>query len=349
MKIIIRKNWIKLRLKIVRLFSSWSAPRDFPKSGPRVILALAADYGNLGDVAITKAMIEFLKHTLPSHSIYLLTAGRIYRDLRGVANAASPDDIIAIVGGGNMGDLYPDLEEARRLTVRAFKNQKIVSFPQSIGFSLSASGAIEEKKSSKAYCSAERLTIFAREKFSLLEMKKSFPDNQVFLSPDIVFSLKQEKSIARGAKILVCLRQDAEADIIASRRAAILAKISSCYREIEIADTAIAGPRLSFNDYQELLSQFLNRLQGSQCVVTDRLHGMIFSVITQTPCVVIENNNHKIRATYDTWLSRHPSVVVLKTPTDDEVLAAINQVTLAPASAVNLDEFFVKLKQTLIS
>ena len=37
-------------------------------------------------------------------------------------------------------------------------------------------------------------------------------------------------------------------------------------------------------------------------MITDRLHGMIFAAITGTPCVVLQNNNHKIKATYESWL-----------------------------------------------
>jgi pyruvyl transferase EpsI len=40
-----------------------------------------------------------------------------------------------------------------------------------------------------------------------------------------------------------------------------------------------------------------------EVVVTDRLHGMIFAAITGTPCVVLQNSNHKIESTHQTWLS----------------------------------------------
>ena len=36
-------------------------------------------------------------------------------------------------------------------------------------------------------------------------------------------------------------------------------------------------------------------------MVTDRLHGMIFSIITKTPCVIIGNNHHKVKETYRTF------------------------------------------------
>src|ERR1700704_4561743 len=115
------KSLVPLRWKreAKRVISPFRPPADFPADRPRLIIALAADYANLGDVALTRALIRFAGQYLPSHQPYMLFAGRIFRDLRGVASAANNDDVVAIVGGGNMGDRYADLEEARCHVVRA--------------------------------------------------------------------------------------------------------------------------------------------------------------------------------------------------------------------------------------
>ena len=36
-------------------------------------------------------------------------------------------------------------------------------------------------------------------------------------------------------------------------------------------------------------------------VITDRLHGMILSIITGTPCIVFGNNYHKVESSYYSW------------------------------------------------
>ena len=36
-------------------------------------------------------------------------------------------------------------------------------------------------------------------------------------------------------------------------------------------------------------------------MITDRLHGMIFAAITQTPCIVLDSLSHKLRGCYE-WL-----------------------------------------------
>ncbi|MGU9505010.1 polysaccharide pyruvyl transferase family protein, partial [Bacillus paralicheniformis] len=57
-------------------------------------------------------------------------------------------------------------------------------------------------------------------------------------------------------------------------------------------------------------------------VVTDRLHGMLFSILTRRPCLVFANNNHKIESTISTWLQDVRSV---KLVTPDSVTSVENQ------------------------
>jgi len=45
----------------------------------------------------------------------------------------------------------------------------------------------------------------------------------------------------------------------------------------------------------------LNDFSSSKLVVTDRLHGMVFSAITETPCIVINSLSPKVEGCYE-WL-----------------------------------------------
>ena len=40
---------------------------------------------------------------------------------------------------------------------------------------------------------------------------------------------------------------------------------------------------------EQLLKQKIEEFQSAELVITDRLHGMIFSVITGTPCIAFDN------------------------------------------------------------
>lgn len=320
---------------------------DFPEEGPRLIVALAADYGNLGDVALTRALLQFAERHLPSHRPYLLCAGRVFRDLKGVAASVGGDDVITLVGGGNMGDLYPDLEEARLQVVRAFPSNRMLSFPQSISFSDTSAGRRALRRSGRVYASHPALTLFARDAESEVGMRAAFPGAKIAAAPDTVLSMLAAPGHARHTPLMICLRQDKEAGMTGPRRQALLAALSGHYPGAILTDTIVGGPRLGYRDYESHLDTFLAMVGASRCVVTDRLHGMIFSVITGTPCVVIENNNHKIRSMVATWLRDVPSVRLLSDPDAGAVLAAVEAVKASPSPRPDLTPAFAHLARTL--
>lgn len=48
-------------------------------------------------------------------------------------------------------------------------------------------------------------------------------------------------------------------------------------------------------------------------MVTDRLHGMLFAILTERPCLVFANNNHKIESTISTWLQDTERIKLVNT------------------------------------
>jgi pyruvyl transferase EpsI len=124
----------RFRRKLPAYIASSKIPNGFPLQGPRVIVTLAADYPNLGDVALTQSIFEFCRLHLPSHKIFVIPAHQTLRLLKGTALHAEADDVVVIVGGGNMGDRYRRLEELRCAIVESFPRQRIISFPQSCEF-----------------------------------------------------------------------------------------------------------------------------------------------------------------------------------------------------------------------
>lgn len=331
------------KLRIKAALSPITAPDGFPTTGPRLIVALAADYGNLGDVALTRALLGFAASNLPSHQPCLLPAGRLFYEVRGMARHASPDDVIVIVGGGNMGNLYPDLEEARLQVVRRFPNNRIISFPQSIDFSDNSEGRVALNRSRKIYQSHRKLTLFARDKESFQKMRSAFPGVDVAIAPDTVLSMDAPVSSRRHIPVITCLRQDKEAVLSMERREEILAAIRQTHPSCLQTDTIVEGPRLDFPSYERHLDTLLCQFSQASCIVTDRLHGLIFSVITETPCVVVDNNNHKIRSLIETWLPELPSVRLLSNPTAPEVMNAIVAISGFKAPRPNLSAFFAPL------
>ena len=63
-------------------------------------------------------------------------------------------------------------------------------------------------------------------------------------------------------------------------------------------------------DKEGTLKRKLEQIMHAGIVVTDRLHGMIFAAITGTPCIALDNYNHKIRETYN-WLEHLPYILYI--------------------------------------
>lgn len=262
---------------------------------------ISADYGNLGDVAITYAQKLFLKEQLKNYEIIEVPSKETYAYIKYIKKIIKPNDIITLIGGGNMSNKYDGIEESRRMIVKEFKRNRIISFPQTIEFDDSTHGKVSLKRTKKMY-KHNNLILFAREKMSFEVMKRLFKGTEVYLAPDIVMYLKgkiiKEDTVRSG--IGVCFRDDSEKSIEDSLKSQILDVFNDEGKEY--FDTYIGNENLVYDTRYNDLMNFIKKIASKELVITDRLHGMIFCYITNTPCLVIDNANHKIRSTYDTWL-----------------------------------------------
>lgn len=311
-------NLIRRRLKIT--LSHSQPPKDWPAKGPRVIIALAADYGNLGDVALTVAAIELAAKHLPNHTPYLLTAGNVFNDLKSTARASGDDDVVLIVGGGNMGNRYMRLEQARIEVIKHFSRQRVISLPQSCEFSNNHAGEKAAFISAKAYAQHRNLVLFARDNISLYRMQKIFSNCRVILAPDCVHLLKPYKPI-KSSTALALLRTDQESGLGKEGHHRLTQFLVNNVQEIEFSDTAYE-PKGNFGFHENKLREFLPVIAESNRIITDRLHGMIFSELHGISCIGIEGSNSKIRDYYETWLKSYPHLVLVKRPEDVQISLA---------------------------
>ncbi|WP_158587443.1 polysaccharide pyruvyl transferase family protein [Neobacillus notoginsengisoli] len=311
---------IPFKLKIMSKY--FLSDKDFYPSvaeeEEKIFVAIAADYGNLGDIAITYAQINYLKEQFPYHKIMAIYANDVYL-LKRIKSFIRSSDILTIIGGGNMGDAYQVLEDSRRYIIKLFPENKIISFPQSIDFKTVKS----LKKSIKVYSKHPNLHIFAREAKSYGIMKESFKNNHVYLVPDIVLSLKNMDSKALRDGIILCLRSDMEQKLTKQQKESLIESIKQKYANVNAYDTYI--PNLPKELGKQELTKLLDAFKKTKVVITDRLHGMIFCAITKTPCVVLPNSNHKIAGTYNEWLADLKFIVFTEETNPEQILEYINK------------------------
>lgn len=268
----------------------------------KVWIFLGADYGNLGDVAITLSQERFLKNLYNEAEIITVPISETLNAIPKIKSAIRKDDIVTIVGGGNISDLYEDIEFLRQLVIKSFPNNKIISFPQSVYLTNTSKGEEERKRIKKIYGGHKDLLILMRDKVSFQRMKRILPNSRVKLAPDTVMLEDFRKDADRKKKVLVCLRRDKES--AASANDGIYALIEELEKkdfEIIRSDTQIDDVLVRRDGGERHLNKFLNEICESSLVITDRLHGMIFAFITGTPAIVKDNSTGKVSATYE-WI-----------------------------------------------
>ena len=267
----------------------------------KCIVCLAADYGNLGDVAITHAQEKFLHEKLQGYEIVDFPISKTLSYLKALKHICSSDDIITIVGGGNMGDMYYDIELLRLLIVSEFPNNKIISFPQTIDYSNSGQSRWLQSLSKRIYSRHNNLWLCARESVSLETMRRLYPACNICLAPDIVMSLDKRRRERSREGIILCLRDDKEQ----GKFAHVITKLKKdfAHRHLKVTerDTHIGRGNLTTSERDAELDKIWAAFSDSQWVITDRLHGMIFAYITGTPAIVFPNSNFKIEKSYQ-WI-----------------------------------------------
>lgn len=271
----------------------------------------AATYNNLGDQAIALSMEIFLDDLFGQDNVFVINETEVISYLRSLKKEIKKDDVIALSGGGNMGDLYPRYESIRRLIIKNFPDNKIVIFPQTLDYSKDKYGTKELAEAQKIYSRHDKLWVCAREKRSYEKMKLIFP--KVLLIPDIVFYLYGKIPDTDGYRtgVGLCLRTDKESILSENEKAKIYKAVMS-NKQCGALST-MEDNYSYYNTVQErwkVVERKLKEFSEKELIITDRLHGMIFSILMNVPCIAFDNSNHKVSGVYN-LVSQHVRNVIV--------------------------------------
>lgn len=338
-----------IKIKIRLFFSTSKAPEwiKYNDGRPKVYIFLAGFYQNLGDMAITYAQKRFLQNCFPESDVITVPSTSTYYAIKTIKTFIKPNDIVTIIGGGNMSDMYVSLENARLHVVKSFPNNKIISFPQTMAFSETPYGRKRQKISRKVYSKHKNLKLFVREPFSLERIKKAFPDVKSGLCPDIVLSLNKFEPKCDRHGVLCCLRSDNEQLIQSNRREELIKAVNNRYSDVTFKDTVdISLEECTEAKYEQTLETFWDMLRHKEVVVTDRLHCMIFCAITGTPCVVMDNLNRKISGVYRAWLQNVDYIRLVEKNDARTVIRAVEEVrSVEVPQSIDLTKQFESLRR----
>jgi pyruvyl transferase EpsI len=312
---------------------------NIDKKNKKIVVTLAADYGNLGDVAITYAQTKFLKKYFTSAEIIDFPISKTFSHMKALKSIVNDNDIITIVGGGNSGDMYDDIEYCRQFVINQFPMNKIVCFPQTIDYSDTKTGLKSLERSEKIYSKHKKLSISVREERSFRKYSQLFAKNRFILAPDIVLSLDESQIDANRKGITFVLRSDSEKKMNIVTQQKLIDMVSSIY-SVRFNDTHISKNKMSIEERKNELDKIWEVFRRSELVITDRLHGMIFCAITRTPCIAIDNSNNKVSGVYNSWLKKMTTIRVIENLNVDEILQLIEE--LLTTEIVNSSYFDVE-------
>ena len=311
------------------------------KLGKNVYIFLACDYANLGDYAITIAQKRILEEKFPDRNVVPIYISQTYSALKSILKLNRTDDIVTIIGGGNIGEMYYGYERKRNLVVEKLRQNRIISFPQTISFGKSALGNLALKRSIRTYSRHPDLTFFARERKSFDLMKKLFPANTVVLSPDVVMTLNYSSAEKRSG-LTISLRNDKEG-VLNDADKELIVSCAKTLGNVSFLDTCPHSSESLDVEFENLL----NAYSKSRLVITDRLHGMVFAYITGTPAVVFDNSNGKILYSYE-WIKDCGYIKLLKKddiPCLSEIISHLNLDCSYKCENEKIREYFGMLGQ----
>lgn len=258
-------------------------------------------HGNLGDQAIISAQLLFFKNYYPNFTVIEISLLSYKNHMQRLKNIIK-DNTIFIPGGGSLGTLWIEVEEEIREIISVFHQNNIIIFPQTIYYEDSPWGKEQLAKSQQIYGLHEKLFICAREKISYYFMKEAYPNNNIYLIPDMVTYLKKDTYRGTRDGILLCLRKDKESIIDNKAKSQLLEIAAEYSNNVRITDMII-NRRVSTKKREDYLENKFTEFGRANLVITDRLHGMLFSAITGTPCIALNNCSHKVKGVYQ-WIKQ---------------------------------------------
>lgn len=315
-----KEKFIKIKeiLKCIILLGN-----NFSKK--RFILLNEPDHGNLGDHAIAIAEIRFLKDFFPEIPIVEISGDFLRRNFFFIKLFVKNKDILMITGGGFMGSLWMREENLIRKIISSFPDNQIFFFPQTIFFTDDNEGIKELKKSKTIYQTHQNIHMCLRDSNSYNLIKRYFPKlKNVHYFPDMVTYLNESnKEDSKRNGVLLCLRKDLEKSVDNQKLKKVLQFILE--KGCLIRESGTVEPfNISILDRKKYVEKKLSEFRENRLVITDRLHGMIFSTITGTPCIAFDNVSKKVSGVYE-WLKNIEYIRIVNTY--DEFLKAFDDIT----------------------
>lgn len=296
---------LKFKLFIAKKLLRRGLKRRFKEANSKdleIILFNVPSHGNLGDHLIAVAEKQLIKDVY-NKAPFVLTTGEIESGIDIIREYIPSSSLLLLTGGGFLGSVWPAEEHRIRNIIRFFPDNEIIFLPQSIYYDADAQSQKLMSETAQIYNAHPNLKIFVRDEQSyktVLE-QMNFPKEKLKMVPDMALYLSISNSNdKRENTALLCLRTDKEK---------LNSEIDEPFIKEVIGDSYIIKRISTYLNYSiaqenELceVKKIIEEYKKAKLVITDRLHGMLYGIITGTPVIVFNNRTNKIKMVYENWL-----------------------------------------------
>ena len=323
---IVKKLLLKIYYKYHELIDDYRAKKtsDFLKKYKRknekVVFYLETPlHNNLGDLAQYYCIEKWIRDNLSEYDFLKFNAYDIVNKksdfIEYLKKTYTHKDIIIFQSGYTTTDLGGVHDELHKLIFDNLDNPYVLMMPQTIFFKNNK----RKEETSISYSRDKNLMFLARDEISFEMAKNMFNNISIVKYPDIVTSLIGTFSNSNGERngIYVCCRNDSEkyySDNEILNLIESLKKISY----IEKGDTTIKmNPKYMRNNIEKVLYEHIQFFSKHKLIITDRYHGTIFSLVSNTPVIAIKTNDHKVVTGVDWFKGIYDDYVYYAETLDD--------------------------------
>lgn len=268
------------------------------------LLLGTAIHTNLGDHLITLAEEKMMGDLNPNRKVYEVPTEMFQFYKKRLRRAVNSSARIFINGGGWMGNLWPNEERLLQDMVDTFCENETVIFPQTVYYDYNVQPFQELiDRGNRIFKKCADLTLFVRDKQSYDFAKKNLSIKKIMLVPDIGLYYSPVKYLKKEGVIGLCVREDREK----SSDSIFITKLCDemILRGYQVVSlSTMYEKRVPSTQRFEVCEQKISEFSKCTAVITDRLHGMIFSYLSGTACVILDNKTKKVSGVYEQWLSK---------------------------------------------
>lgn len=284
----------KMAIQLIRKYDK------VDRNSPKIFYFGVPEHNNLGDLAQTYCTRKWIEENY-SNAQVIEVRTRISFDrkfLNYLKSILTENDLFLFQSGYCSRHKNPDHLMHKNILKR-FPEQKAVILPQTVN--IKSEKDIAQTK--KIFDKCKHLLFIARDQISFQQAKAFTKESQLVIFPDIVTSLigrnqkNDEYSRKKREGILFCVRNDDEKYYTDDEIEATIERLTVIEKKVDRTDTnSDCDVWETYNNLEAFINEKTQSFSQYRVIITDRFHGTIFSLIADTPVIVIKTNDHKVTA-----------------------------------------------------